>query len=173
MLYLQATQRARDYLGIGKEPLNPPIETSSKLGNWALNIVPIGSREALLFVNDRSLLNFPIMIGKQRPTLQDIPDFMSYGLKLLMQSMNAPQRARSTLLHELNEIRICKATNKSLLGAISAVAADYDHRVSASGGFAKVDIGTVVLDVNSTPRQTLGYRSSFEVSGELLAGSDA
>jgi hypothetical protein len=173
MLYLQATQKARDALGIGREPLHPPGQTTSALGNWLLNIVPIGRRQAFLFMSGRSLLSFPIMIGKQQPTLQDMPAFLSHGLKQLTQAMRAPQKKVSLLLQGLDEVAVCKATDKSLLGAFSAVAADYFHRVESEGGLAKAEIGAIVSAVNSTPRQLLGYKNSFEVSLELLQSSDA
>ncbi|CAN0495643.1 unnamed protein product, partial [Phaeothamnion confervicola] len=129
MLYLQATQKARDALGIGKEPLNPPGQTTSALGNWMVNIVPIGSRQAFLFMSGRSLLSFPIMIGVKHPTLQDMPTFLSHGLKQLSRAMKVPSKKLSLLLQDFDEIAVCKATDKPLLGALRAVAADYDHRV--------------------------------------------
>jgi hypothetical protein len=172
MLYLQATQKARDALGIGKEPLNPPGQTTSALGNWMINIVPIGSRQAFLFMSARSLLSFPIMIGVKQPTLQDMPSFLSHGLKQLGPAMKVPSKKLSLLLQDFDEIAVCKATDKSLLGAFRAVAADYDHRVKTEGGVAKANIGAIISAVNSTPRQMLEYKNSFEVSNELLQGSD-
>jgi hypothetical protein len=173
MLYLQMTQKARDALGIGKEPLRPPEQTESVLGSWMLNVVPMGERQAFLFMSSRALLSFPIMIGKQQASLRDMPAFLSHGLKQLTEEMGIGQRKVSLLLQDFDEIAVCKATDKSLLGAFRAVAADYLHRVNAEGGFAKSDIGAIVSAVNSTPRQTLGYESSFEVSHELFQSRDA
>jgi hypothetical protein len=173
MLYLQTTQKARDALGIGREPLHPPGQTVSVLGNWMLNVVPIDSKQAFLFMSSRSLLSFPMMIGKQQPSLHDMPAFLSHGLQQLTQAMGISQKKVSLLLQGFDEVAVCKATDKSLLGAFRAVAADYLHRVVAEGGFAKSDIGAIVSAVNSTPRQMLGYKNSFEVSRELLQSSDA
>jgi len=138
-----------------------------------VNIVPIGSREAFLFMSSRSLLSFPIMIGVKRPSLQDMPAFLSHGLKQLSQTMKVPPKKVSLLLQSFDEVAVCKAIDKPLLGAFSAVAADYFHRVNAEGGVAKANIGDIISAVNSTPRQMLGYKNSFEVSSELLQSSDA
>ena len=138
-----------------------------------INVVPIGSRQAFLFMSSRSLLSFPIMIGVKQPSLQDMPAFLSHGLKQLTQTMKAPKRKVSLLLQSFDEVAVCKAIDKSLLGAFSAVAADYFHRVNAEGGVAKANIGAIISAVNSTPRQMLGYKTSFEVSAELLQSSDA
>jgi hypothetical protein len=173
MLYLQATQKARDALGIEKEPLNPPGQTTSVLGNWMVNIVPIGSRRAFLFMSGRSLLSFPIMIGVKQPTLQDMPAFLSHGLKQLSPVIKVPSKKLSLLLQDFDEVAICQAIDKPLLAAFRAVAAEYHHRVNAEGGAAKANIGAIISAVNSTPRQMLEYKNSFEVSNELLQSSDA
>ena len=173
MLYLQTTQKARDALDIGRELFHPPGATTSALGNWILNTIPIGGRQAFLFMSSRSLLSFPIMIGRRQPSLHDLPSFLSHGLEQLIPEMAAPKKKTSQLLRDLDKIAVCKAIDKPLLGAFSAIAADYFHRVNAGGGFPEVDIGSVISKVNSAPRQTLGYKNSFEVSRELLQSSDA
>ena len=96
MVYLQATQNARAYLGLSRQPFDAAKETQSALGNWLLNIVPVGQRTALLFMSAKSLLSFPILIGRQQPTPEDIPGFMTHGLTQLMKSMKTP-RAQSSL----------------------------------------------------------------------------
>ena len=173
MLYLLATQKARDALGVGSEPLNPPGQTTSALGNWMVNVVPIGSRQAFLFMSSRSLLSFPIMIGIREPTLRDMPAFLSHGLKQLAPALKVPSKKLSLLLQGFDEIAVCKAIDRPLLGAFRAVAADYAHRVNAEGGVAKANIGAIISAVNSTPRKMLAYKNSFEVSNELLQSSDA
>ncbi len=138
-----------------------------------LNVVPIGSRQAFLFMSARSLLSFPMMIGAKQASLQDMPAFLSHGLKQLTQTMGVSQKNASLLLQGFDQVIVCKATDQSLLAAFRAVAADYEHRVNMQGGLAKVDINTIVSAVNSAPRQMLGYKSSFEVSFGLLQRSDA
>ena len=59
MLYLQSTKKALSRLGLGKEKLGAPGVTQSAMGNWFVNVVPIGGREAYLFMSTRSLLSFP------------------------------------------------------------------------------------------------------------------
>ena len=156
MLYLQATVKARDALGIGREPLHPPGATTSALGNWMLNVVPIGGRQAFLFMSSRSLLSFPIMIGQRQPSLHDMPSFLSHGLELLVQGMGAPKRTTTRLLKDLDEIRVCKAVDKSQLGVFSAIAADYFHRVNAEGGFTNAVLGAIIsggqLNAEAVPR---------------------
>ena len=119
-------------------------------------------------MSSRSLLNFPIMIGKLQPTLEDIPSFMEHGLKLLLQEMETPKKQAEMLIKDLDTIAICKAVDKSMLAVFTAIAGDYSHRVQRQGGLNKVDIGDTIIGINSTPRKTLGFKTTFEASIELL-----
>lgn len=168
MLYLQTTQKARNALGLGKERMDLAEPTRSALGNWMVNIVPMGSRQAFFFMSCRSLLSFPIMIGAKQPALQDMPEFLIYGCKRLAAVMALPPKTVSLLLHDFDTVVVCKATDKSLLAGMRAVAADYAYRVDKAGGIDKANLDAVISAVNAVPRQMLGYRTSFEVSAQLL-----
>ena len=113
------------------------------------------------------------MIGMKQPTLQDIPAFLSHGLNQLAPAMKVPATKLYLLLQGFNEIALCKAIDKPLLGAFRMIAADYDHRVNTEGGVVKANIGNIISTVNSAPRQMLGYENSFAVSKALLQSSDA
>jgi hypothetical protein len=169
MLYLQATQKARDFLGLDPGPYDPPGTTESALGNWMLNLVPIGQRTALLFMSVESLLSFPILIGQEHPTAEDVPDFMAHGLKQLMKAMNTPKPQSSRLLKDLGKIAVCRPVDKSLVGVFAGVAADYHQRTLAANDSTGHLIGSIIFSVNSAPKVTLGARTPFEVSSGLLA----
>ena len=171
MIFLQATQNARDALGIGKEPLQEAGETQSLLGNWLVNVIPIGDRHAFLFMSARSMLSFPIMIGQQKPGLQDMQAFLAHGVKQLAQQMKLPNSKVARLLESFDEIAVCKTANKSHLAALRTVAADYAHHARSKG--TKVEVGRVIASVNSLPRQSFGYKSAFELTRELFLASDA
>ena len=112
------------------------------------------------------------MIGRQQPTFHDMPAFLAHGVKQLAYEMEAPDKNKvERLLKDFDEVAVCKATGKSQLASLRAVAADYSHHAREKGG--KVEIGSIVSSVNSLPRKSLGYESSFEVTRELLRSSDA
>ena len=173
MLYLQCSQKARTALGFGTEVLAPPGHTDSALGNWMVTIVPIGRRRAYVFMSSRSLLSFPVMIGKYPVTIEDMPTLLSYGLTRLLAHMRTPDSQRVQLLGDLKEIAICKAIDKSMISVFRSVASDYDYRVDRGGGLANVDMDDIVYRNNSIPRATLGYHTSFEASRDLLKGIDS
>jgi hypothetical protein len=171
MIFLQATQIARDALGIANEPLHEAGETQSLLGNWLVNVVPIGNRHAFLFMSARSMLSFPIMIGQQKPGLKDMPAFLAYGVKQLAHHMKLPAIKVDRLLKDFDEIAVCKTANKSQLAALRTVAADYAHHARDMGN--KVDAGRLIGSVNALPRKSFGFSSAFEITRELFLASDA
>lgn len=171
MLYLQCSQKARTALGIDNEAFAPPGQTDSALGNWMVTLVRIGNRRAYVLMSSRSLLSFPVMIGKKAVAVEDMPTLLSYGLTRLMAHLRTPGSQQSQLLADFNEIALCKATDTSMIGLFRSVASDYDYHVGRNGGLAHVDMDDIVTKVNSIPRARLGFRTSFEVSRELLMGN--
>ena len=173
MLYLQATKKALHRLGLGREELAAPGQTDSALGNWFVNVVPLGDREAFLFMSTRSLLSFPILIGQRIPEPADMSAFLEHGLTTLTKAMKTPRNQVSLLLQELKTVALCSSKDKSFIGVYSAIAGEYFQRVELAGGLANADLGAVILSANTAPRATLEWRTSFEVSAELLAASVA
>jgi hypothetical protein len=173
MLYLQATKKALHHLGLGGEKLAAAGKTESALGNWFLNLVPLGDREALLFMSARSLLSFPILLGQRVPGPADMPTFLEYGITLLTDSLKTPRVQSSLLLQDLDSVALCASNDRALVGVFSSIAGEYFRRVESAGGLAQADLGAVIMDTNHAPRATLAWRNACEVSSELLAASVA
>ena len=169
MLHLQATKKALTRLGLGREDLGGPGFTQSALGNWFVNVVPMGGREAYLFMSTKSLLSFPIMIGTTEPQPQDMPAFLEHGIRLLCHNLKVPKSQCTLLLQDLQDIALCANQDRPLVGVYSAIANDY---FQAWDDF-KGNVGALLLEVNATPRATLKWATPEELSLELLAASVA
>jgi hypothetical protein len=165
VLYLQATKKALTRLGLGRETLGAPGLTQSALGNWFVNVVPMGGREAYLFMSTRSLLSFPLMIGRLEPEPNDMHAFLARGIHALLPSMRVPTSQTTLLLQDLNTLALCANHDKSLIGIHSAIANDY---VQGWGNF-NGDLGALINGVNARPRATLKWATSIEASLTLLA----
>ena len=160
-------------LGVDKDELRLAPEAESILGNWSVNYIPIGRRNAFLFMSDRTLLSFPIMEGKLPFQMQDMPTFLGHGLNLLMKMTELPEGSYAKTLTDLDEVALTKAGKQSILGLHRALAEDYDFRVNRAGGIQQCDLGLVIAAVNQTPRAKLKFATSFEVATELLTESAA
>ena len=108
------------------------------------------------------------MIGEHTPTPQDMPSFLAHGVTQLLQFMRQDPGDIAKLIPDFDEICICKATDKSLQTVFSAVAADYVHQLNQQGGKAAKSLNEIIHSVNSMPRATLAWKTSFEASLALL-----
>jgi hypothetical protein len=169
VLYLQATKKALSRLGVDRDALEEPGHTESALGNWLVNVVPMGGREAYLFMSTRSLLSFPIMIGALKPGPSDMLSFLEHRIRMLLKELRVPRSQGTLLLQDLNEVALCAVKDWSLVAIYSAVANDY---FQAWDDF-KGNPGALVAEVNSRPRASLKWATPAEASLELLARSVA
>ena len=169
MIYLSATKKALRVLRHDRLPLDPPGTANSRLGNWLVNVVPLADREVFLFMSTRSLLNFPIFIGKLQPQPADMLTFLHTGIERLTKGLPVAQKVVSELMEDLNEVALCASTDKSAVGVLSGISSEYSHRVAAAHqSRSNIDIDEIVRMANETPRATLDWKTSFEVTSELL-----
>jgi len=173
MLYLQATKKTLRRLGVGNMEFADAGATESALGNWFVNVVSLGAREAFLFMSTRSLLSFPILIGKKAPGPQDMPDFLAHGLALLTNEMKTPTSQAKQLIDGFDTVALCAANDRSIVGSHNAIAAEYAQRIDDAGGLTAANLDKIVGAANTTPRAALKWRTSYEVSIELLAAGVA
>jgi hypothetical protein len=129
----------------------------------------MGGREAYLFMSTRSLLSFPLMIGRMEPQPPDMPSFLEHGIRTVLQSMRVPRSQSALLLQDVNELALCANQDRSLIGIHSAIANDYFQAWDDFNG----DVGALLLEVNNMPRAPLQWATPIEESLELLAASVA
>ena len=113
------------------------------------------------------------MIGQYEPGPEDMQEFLQHGVTQLMKSLKIPRVQSTQLLQDIAETVLCTNTDKSLVGVHSAIANDYFQWLDVHGHGPRTDIGSVGMEVNTTPRATLEWRHSFEVTVRLLAESVA
>lgn len=113
MLVLRCTQKLLDRLKQVGTP--PPVESTTRLGDWYGNILRIGRRQYLLFISERSRLPvvIPIREGKRLGTA--FPDAVCDALRLVgVATVDiADERSR------MSEIAFGRTMNRSLLGTLN------------------------------------------------------
>lgn len=168
MIYLQITQKVLEAMGEGDREIGPGGETEALLGCWMAHVVPMGSREAVLFMSTRTLLSFPIMLGKHAPTLDDLTKFLLSGLDRLALIANIPDACLIDFLAEVDQMCVCSASDKSQLALMKTLAGDYAQYIKRHGGIANVDMDAMIKLVNDKPRKTLGFKTAIEACSELV-----
>ena len=108
------------------------------------------------------------MIGKKVPEPQDMLVFLNYGLIRFAHLLRLSQRDTELLTKDLDRIALCLNEDKSLLGIVRALAADYEHRTQLGD-----ELESIIDAITSTPRAKLGYKTSLEITKELLHAGEA
>ena len=96
----------------------PPVESTTRLGDWYGNILRIGRRQHLLFISERSRFPVVLPIGETKRLGAMFPDAVCERLAIVgVAAVDiADERGR------MSEIAFGPTTNRSLLGTLNDVA---------------------------------------------------
>jgi hypothetical protein len=173
LTYLQCTRAVLDGFGLNPADLQSAPNAVSRLGNWTLNRVPIADRMAYLFMSDRTYLNFPILEGKNKVELQDMPAFLQHGLHQILSGIGASPQQIQAAVADLDEIAVTRATSRSSQAMHAAIVVDYAHVLRGLGGLGTHNLSRAINEVNDLPRRKLQWATSVEATLELLASGAA
>lgn len=169
MIHLQCTQAVLKYLSIKPQDIRQADETTASLGNWSVSNFVIDDRHAFLFVSDKSLLSFILLEGKMRCELSTLQGLLQGGLRQLFLFMKVPTEKIDAVLTEMDVVCLTKTKDRALVGQVSSILDEYQHRIHFSGGLGACDLTQIILGVNNAPRKRLGWSSSIEITQQLLA----
>jgi hypothetical protein len=169
VIHLQCTHSVLKHFGVRPKDLRQAEDADALLGNWSVTNFVVDRRHAFLFMSDRTLLSFMLLEGKMRFDLPHVQGLLQGGLRQLLGfAAFSPSQIESALAG-LDVIAVTKTKDRSLLGNLTSLANEYQHRIAYSGGFAACDLTAITLSVNEGPQRRLGWASLFEVTRELLA----
>ena len=171
--YLQCTKAVLTGFGLLPSNLEVAPAATARLGNWTVNRVPIGDRTAFLFMSDRTYLNFPILEGRNKVDLQDMPGFLQHGLTQLLSAFSVPESSIKDAIAEVEVIALTRATNRSSLAMHAAIVDDYAHILQGLGGMGTHNLSEAIARVNDLPRRKLEWSTSREATLAILTAGAA
>ncbi len=124
-------------------------------------------------MSDRTYLNFPILQGKNKVEMEDMPAFLQHGLQQMLTNFQVPDNQIARTLTDFEEIAVTRATSRSSLAMHAAIANDYAQILQSIGGIGTHNLTEVILRVNELPRRNLNWANSKEATLLLLAASEA
>jgi hypothetical protein len=173
VIHLQCTHSVLKHFGVRPKDLRQADESDALLGNWSVTNFVVDRRHAFLFMSDRTLLSFMLLEGKMRFDLSKVQGLLQGGLsQLLAFAQFSPDQIQSAVAG-LDVIAVTRTKDRALLGNLTSLADEYQHRICVSGGFAACDLTQITLSVNEGPQRRLGWSSSFDITRELLASPHA
>lgn len=168
MLYLKCTAQVRSVIGLTPSQLLQAEPSVAPLGNWYVNRFSLGRRKAFVFMSETTLLSFLLLQGKQPVTVETLPRMLLAGLEQLLTMRGLPSDAVERALVNYHTGAFSKTGSRSDLGSLNDLVFRYQHIVSHLGGVDRCDLTDVILRINETPQQRLGWCNSWEAAESKL-----
>jgi hypothetical protein len=93
----------------------PPVESTTRLGDWYGNILRIGRRQYLLFVSERSRLPLVLPIAESKRLRTVFTDAVCERLAIVGVSVEGIADERS----RMSQVAFARTRNRSLLGTLT------------------------------------------------------
>jgi len=144
-----------------------PPSTPGRLGDWCVFMIPLGKRNAALFMNQATQLSFIILEG-QRFDAQAMAKIFWGGLSNVLALHGVQSNVAEAVVDSYAELVLSKTPNASLTAQMSNLARDYKQLVAAAGGIERCDVGAVIQSLNQRPRKGLNFATPQEAVLALL-----
>ena len=149
---------------IKDEPLEGSVPTTTALGDWYANVIPMPFGELLLFLNERSLLTAAIP-GEDVKFI--LPQFRQ-RLDNLLKRFNVPNRLVIAEIRNMGNVLITKTASRSVLGSMNDVAFNYQAMVEYDETGRIQKLGELELKLSSMPHKPLNYGFPIDIALKLL-----
>lgn len=163
VITLCCTQKVRRRLALPSEPPTP-LEPTTRLGNWYINLVHFGHQQLVLATSERSLLTVILPVRGLRETLEGN---LRTAVGQLLPALGIPAEIVSRELAEMTPAVVAPATNRRVLGSMNELAFHLGFRMERGG-----DPLVLALELSDTPMSAVGSKSYYgiprEVARELL-----
>jgi hypothetical protein len=149
--------------------LAPAASTNAVLGNWYVALLPLGERNAFVYMSERTLLSF-IMLEGERINPEKLSTCLVHGIYTVLGLAGFNPSDCERVLADYSAGSFAPADDASLLGSLSNIAQDYAGFIDHDGGLSHCSISDIIFSINSRPSKRLGFNSPFEVTASLVRG---
>jgi hypothetical protein len=147
MQLIRCTKKLQERLGLTKEDLQEQERDEGVLGPWHANLIEIAGSPAMIFANDRTLLNFFIDINPEGLVRLFHKNFVAM-LSCVLADLGIPDKTREHILEKYSEIGFTRTNNRRVIGSMNDLAFHYDYLVSEAGSVHSADIPGIIRDLN-------------------------
>ena len=150
MQLIRCTAKLLKEIGLKKSELVDESPKFSFLGQWHANLVYINRRKCVLFVNDKTLINF-IVPDVSRAEIKNLGHMFESMFHCILADEGYSQEQIKKIFTEYSEIGIGKSNSRSVLGSINDLAFHYEHSILESGGCHSAEIPSIISRLNRMP----------------------
>ena len=137
------------------------------LGGWYLNVFKIGHYQALLFMNEKTHLSFPVVKIRQEH-IDQIGQIAVNGISKFLELLNFTKGEIDLVLADYDAAIITKTNNKSLVSVMNNQLNFYKHYIALEGGLEYCDLTQLIKNANDLPQKILEWKSPLEMATQLI-----
>jgi hypothetical protein len=161
MIILRPTRKATARLGIAFHPA--PGATTSKLGDWYVNLVPTIAGELFVFVSAATLLAVAIPAGEK-----DVQKLFVLRVANLLTMIGVPVKAIEGELQHFHDLRFAKPLSRSIQGSANDIAFHIQRIAEDACPGAPLSLSQAEMYLAEIPHSPLGFASPLHVAAEIL-----
>ena len=120
------------------------------LGAWYAALVFIDRRKCLLFVNDKTLLNF-LIPDVPRRQIRELDKLFLGFLQCILSDEGFDRGFKARIQSEYRSLNYSEAENKSMRATISDLELRYKLLIRAEGGICYCNLPEIIHKMNQTP----------------------
>lgn len=166
MQLIQCTKKLQKEMGLKKSELTESEPIFSFLGSWHANLLYIDRRKCVLFVNNKTLLNF-IVTDVKKVDIKDLGKLFREFLSCVLSSEEISKSVKEKILMEYRELGYSGTSSKSVLGSMNDLAFHYKHHILSSGGVHSADVPDIIHKLNHMPMGAIEYKYAIDALNEL------
>lgn len=167
MQLIQCTGKLQKEMGLKKKDFCDDQADTSVLGSWHANLIFIDRKKCVLFVNDRTLLNF-IVPDVNRKQIQNLGDLFRSWLSCVLMAEGFDAEVVERVMADYESLGFTKTGSKSVLGSMNDLAINYRFRIQDVGGVYSAEVPAIISALNHMPMGMLEYSYSINVAEELI-----
>ena len=161
MQLIRCTGKLQKEMGLKKSDLLDTEPPFSYLGSWHANLIHIDRRKCVLFVNDKTLVNF-ITPDVSRAEIRNLNCLFKGYLRCVLADEGVIFPATEKIMSEYDEVGYAKTNSKSVLGSMSDLAFHYKYHIQEEGGVHSSAIPDIIRKLNHMPMGAIEYTYPIE-----------
>jgi hypothetical protein len=154
-------------MGLKKDDISAQEPDQANLGSWHANLIYIDGKKCILFVNDKTLLNF-IVPNVKRAEIKELSKLFKTTLNTILERKKIPEEINSEFMQEYESIQYAGTNSKSIIGSMNDYAYHYKDCIQYRGGINRADIRLITHKLNLMPMGALKYNNSYEELAKVI-----
>jgi hypothetical protein len=167
MPIIHCTEKLRKEMGLKDSDLVPVNLVAESLGSWHANLLLIKRKKCVLFVNDRTRMNF-IVPDVSRDCIKDLGTMFLGMLHTVLAEEGFTEAQCKIISCNGEAILFSKTASKSVLGSANDFASLYEYKIQEAGSLHSPEVPDMIRKLNRVPVSSIQYQFPVDVMRAAL-----